>query len=159
MSETRDAVRVLLMRHGAAVPGRADPPLSDAGRAAVRIAVTRPACAALSPLDRLIHSPLARAVETAALLRDAVGAGAVTVDDRVLPDAPAADAAAGVLAAIEAGDRRIAVVAHLPILPALAHRLCDATLPFDTAGGWLLGGDAATAGIGTLDLLEAIDAP
>jgi len=64
-------VLLALLRHGdtawsaeGRIQGRADPPLSDAGRAALRLFRLPEACSAM----RIITSPLARCVETAALL-------------------------------------------------------------------------------------------
>jgi probable phosphoglycerate mutase len=60
-----------LLRHGETawsaegrIQGRSDPPLSDAGREALRGRALPPACRGL----RVVTSPLARCVETAALL-------------------------------------------------------------------------------------------
>lgn len=60
-----------LLRHGdtpwsaeGRIQGRSDVPLSDAGRAAVRAMALPPQCSGM----RIVSSPLARCVETAALL-------------------------------------------------------------------------------------------
>ena len=62
---------VALLRHGETawsaqgrIQGRSDPPLSEAGRAALRGTALPPACRGM----RIVTSPLARCVETAALL-------------------------------------------------------------------------------------------
>jgi broad specificity phosphatase PhoE len=64
-------VRLALLRHGdtpwsveGRIQGRSDVPLSDAGRAALRGFSLPPECAGL----RIVSSPLARCVETAALI-------------------------------------------------------------------------------------------
>ena len=64
-------MRLALLRHGdtpwsaaARIQGRSDVPLSDAGRIAVRAIALPPQCRGM----RIVSSPLARCVETAALL-------------------------------------------------------------------------------------------
>jgi len=75
--------RILLVRHGESEwnaagrwQGRADPPLSDLGR---RQAVT--AARAVGAVDGVFSSPLLRAFATATLIAEAVGVGAIVVDD------------------------------------------------------------------------------
>src|ERR1700704_2099238 len=74
--------RVLLVRHGQSEwnalgkwQGQADPPLSDLGRAQARSAAH-----SLGSLDAIYASDLQRAMETAAIIANALGIGPVVVD-------------------------------------------------------------------------------
>lgn len=155
MADDRSRMRVLLLRHGAAAGG-ADPALTQAGRLAVQAAAGRAALQDLPPLELVVHSPLRRAIETAALLAERRGPVPTRMWAELLPDGSAESAGARLCALADDGIRCVAVVAHLPLLPTLAAWLCDATLPFATASGWLLGADAQCAWRGSFDLERAL---
>lgn len=79
-------VRALFVRHAESTwnverrwQGRADPPLSGRGRAAVRVAAR-----SVGSVDAVITSPLRRAAETAAILSEEIGVGPVMVDDELV---------------------------------------------------------------------------
>jgi len=88
----RERLRLLLLRHGTAVTGSADPGLSAEGRSGVEATLRHPRLADWPRLDLLLYSPLRRAVETA----ERVEARMAPLDSRVtpelLPDAAAATA-------------------------------------------------------------------
>ena len=76
-------LRLLFVRHGQSEwnalgrwQGQADPPLSDLGRAQARLAasaITAAAARAASPVTGIVSSTLVRALETAAIISDAIG--------------------------------------------------------------------------------------
>lgn len=75
--------RVFLVRHGETdwnvqrrLQGTSDIPLNDNGRAQARAAA--PVLASLAPVKRIVASDLTRAVETAQILAEAMGAAVVT---------------------------------------------------------------------------------
>jgi probable phosphoglycerate mutase len=77
------ASRVLLVRHGQSEwnalgrwQGQADPPLSELGRAQARSAAH-----SLGALDAIYASDLQRAMETAAIISNALGIGPVLIDE------------------------------------------------------------------------------
>ena len=53
--------------------------------------------------------------------------------------------------------RRVCVVGHLPLLPALGRWLCDAELDFATGCGWVLEGDPGLAWQGTFSRIGRVD--
>ncbi|MDP9270703.1 MAG: histidine phosphatase family protein [Chloroflexota bacterium] len=72
--------RLLLVRHGLTdwnregrFQGHLDPPLSDDGREQARLIATRLAASAGERPRRIVSSPLLRALETAALIAEAIG--------------------------------------------------------------------------------------
>ena len=76
-------LRLLFVRHGQSEwnalgrwQGQADPPLSDLGRAQARLAATAISAAATraaSPVQGIVSSTLARALETATIISDVIG--------------------------------------------------------------------------------------
>lgn len=155
MVDDHNRMHVLLLRHGEAADG-ADPGLTRNGRRAVQGAARHPALRALPPFELVVHSPLRRAVETAALLVQQCGPVPTMMWTELLPDGSAEAAGVRLCTLAEDGPRCVAVVAHLPLLPALAAWLCDATLPFATASGWLLGAEADRAWRGGFDTERAV---
>lgn len=156
MTDQDHRLRILLLRHGEAA-GSADPGLTRAGRLAVQSAARRAATAGLHPFEWILHSPLRRAVETAALLAERGRSAPTHMWPELLPDGSAEAAGVRLCALAEEGVRTVAVVSHLPLLPALAAWLCDATLPFATASGWLLGAEAESAWRGAFDTERALE--
>jgi broad specificity phosphatase PhoE len=84
------STRLLLIRHGQSEwnalgrwQGRADPPLTDFGRAQAAAAALR-----LEDVEALVSSPLARAHETARIMADALGLaeGVEVMDDLIERD-------------------------------------------------------------------------
>ncbi len=83
------AVHLLCVRHGLSTwnlerrwQGQADPPLSEAGRAgAAELAAS--IHAVIGPHVRVWSSPLQRAASTAGIIAEHLGAGAVTLDERL----------------------------------------------------------------------------
>ena len=61
--------RLILVRHGDSVRG-SEEALTDAGHEQVRLTAQR--LSALPPIDRIVHSPMPRAAQTAALLAAAL---------------------------------------------------------------------------------------
>ena len=53
--------------------------------------------------------------------------------------------------------RRVCVVGHLPLLPALGRWLCDAELDFAKGCGWVLEGDPELAWQGTFSNIGVVD--
>ena len=73
---------ILVARHGQSEwnaagrwQGQADPPLSDLGRTQARLAAER-----VGAVDVIVASDLQRAMETAAIIADALGVGPVVID-------------------------------------------------------------------------------
>ena len=83
-------------------------------------------------VGQIVHTPYARASETASLVAAALGVNSIVADERFEPEA----SVVGAKAALVAGDVDAAtlVVAHMPILPRLVELLCGVRLPFPTAG-------------------------
>ncbi|HZR97403.1 MAG TPA: phosphohistidine phosphatase SixA [Chloroflexota bacterium] len=119
-------MELYLMRHGEAEPGHPDAArrLTAEGAAAVARVAARAAAAGVR-LDRVYHSGLARAQETAALLAGPLGAAeGVTRRDGLAPNDPAAPVARWLLdPAVLDDPGGIALVSHLPFLDLLAARL------------------------------------
>lgn len=118
--------QLILMRHGHAEESRDDYArrLTDAGRVAARRAGEALARSGFSP-QRVVSSPAARALETAALVADACGnTGAVVVDDTLYLTEEGAYLAA--LQRLSAELHSVLLVGHNPTLSALARRLGDA---------------------------------
>lgn len=86
------AVHVLCVRHGLSTwnlvrrwQGRADPPLSDEGRAGAReLAAAIATTIGTGPRVRVWSSSLQRAHETATIIADHLGAAPVTVEPRLI---------------------------------------------------------------------------
>jgi len=128
------AMRILLMRHGAAVGyGEVDRDedrwLTPEGRGAVRKVAALLREQGLL-LDLVLTSPLVRAVQTAELLADILGCEGVKTHIAMAPDRGGVDQALEPARSLEAG-QLIALVGHEPKIRALSHRL---------------GGSAAAAG-------------
>lgn len=113
---------VYLMQHGLAVPEEVDPdrPLSAAGREAVA-AVARHAGAAGVRVDQIVHSGRTRALQTAAILAEALGCADVAQVPGLNPNDPVEDAARALVDRDRAGS--LAIVGHLPSLDRLASLL------------------------------------
>jgi phosphohistidine phosphatase len=113
---------IYLMQHGEAVPAEVDPerPLADAGRASVA-AVAAHAAARGVTVDRIVHSGKLRAVQTAAILAEAVGCTALDRADGLKPGDDVRAAAAALVDPGQAGS--LAIVGHLPSLDRLASLL------------------------------------
>jgi phosphohistidine phosphatase len=114
-------VDVYLMQHGLAVAGEVDPdrPLSPEGREAV-IAVARRAAASGVGVDRIVHSGKTRALQTAAILAEALGCPDLAQAAGLKPNDPVE--AAGAL--VDRDHRgSLAIVGHLPSLDRLASLL------------------------------------
>jgi phosphohistidine phosphatase SixA len=85
----------------------------------------------------VVHSPLLRTVQTAALLADHWPAADAIEDPAFVPEA-SPDAAARRLLHHAAGRATVALVAHLPLLPALHRWFTGADRDFVPAGAVLL---------------------
>jgi probable phosphoglycerate mutase len=81
--------RLILVRHGDYVPAPEEA-LTAAGREQVRLTAGR--LSAVPRIDRLVHSPLPRAAQTAAQLAAALDVGAVDTDDRLAECTPSVPA-------------------------------------------------------------------
>ncbi len=115
-----------LMRHGEAEDESVDPrrPLTAQGRASVeRIAAT--AAAARMRVDRLYHSGILRAQQTAEILAAHLGArDRLTARPGLAPLDPVEPAIRAILADAAAQDlQAVAVVGHLPFVETLTARL------------------------------------
>ena len=114
------------MQHGEATSKEADPerPLTDAGRATVERIAARVAPLGLR-VDRLYHSGVLRARQTAEVLARHLGAeGRVEQREGLEPLDPVEPVARWLLdEAVSGGDRGVALVGHLPFLDRLAARL------------------------------------
>ncbi|MDQ3034332.1 MAG: histidine phosphatase family protein [Myxococcota bacterium] len=135
---------VLLVRHGDALPPRAsddDRVLSLRGREETRALGRALLDRGLLP-DRIVSSPLVRAVQTAELLAGVLGyPGVVQCDPALVPDGDvlAADAS------LRQAEGLVIAVTHEPIVRVLAARLLgEATHPpFRTSGCVLIEGGRA----------------
>lgn len=121
-----------LMRHGAAEPeasgGDEARALTAAGRESATL-VGR-GLAHLEPRpDAVWHSPLVRAAETAELVKQGLGikAGSQTFSDLT----PFGDARRAAQLLFEAGERRLLVVSHLPVLPRICMELLGSSVRLD----------------------------
>lgn len=139
------------MRHGHAEPDGPDPALRPHGRAAA--SATAAKLASGHAPQRIVHSPLLRAVQTAALAVEACG-GVECVESTLLLPTAAPDRTGAQLVQWGADVDTLLVVAHLPLLPGLSQWLCDRFLPFEPGDAWCLEGDTATAWKGTFDVVE-----
>jgi phosphohistidine phosphatase SixA len=84
-------------------------------------------------IGKIVHSPYARASETASLVAAALGVSALSADERFEPEASVVSAKAALVGGADV-DAATLVVAHMPILPRLVELLCGVRLPFPTAG-------------------------
>jgi phosphohistidine phosphatase len=119
-------VQLYLMRHGEARSQDEDPerPLTEAGRATVERVASRAALLGFR-VDRLYHSGILRARQTAAVLARHLGAGD-HLEERagLAPLDPVGPVADWLLEEASSGrDQAIAIVGHLPFLARLAGRL------------------------------------
>ncbi|HSG87864.1 MAG TPA: histidine phosphatase family protein [Pseudomonadales bacterium] len=149
-------LRLLLLRHGAALPSGPDPELSPRGCDEVEAVLRGRGLADLGERPLILHSPLRRAVRTAELVARRWPLGQRHLTDLLLPEASVAEAARTVLAADRTHADALVVVSHLPLLPALARWLCEADCRFETGSGWLLTADADMAWQGSFEVLRAI---
>lgn len=124
-----------LMRHGHAAPedprGDAARPLTSAGRRAVE-----QGAAALKRLglrvDAVWHSPYRRAAETAAIVAETVACTHFSIQDEFTPLGSPAQASR---ALAESPVRRLLLVSHLPLLPAVCAELLGVPLRLDVTPG------------------------
>jgi phosphohistidine phosphatase SixA len=121
-------VRVILVRHAKADPGRPDElrPLTPAGREAARLLGLL--LAEREP-NAVVSSPLKRAVETAEALADAAGLE-VAVDERLAPGATVDD----LRAAVAGRGETVIAVGHQPDCGEIALAVTGRELSFPTAG-------------------------
>jgi phosphohistidine phosphatase len=124
---------ILLVRHGKAVEhssgGDAARTLTDDGKDIIR-GVGR-ALVALDLIPGAIwHSPFVRASETATLLREVTGNVAPLKADGALAPGSSSERAAALL--LESREKRLLVVSHMPLLPALMTELVGARVEFGT---------------------------
>jgi phosphohistidine phosphatase len=119
-------VRVILVRHAEAAPGKPDElrPLTPRGREQARELASR-----LPRPSVVLTSPLLRARETAALLARPHGLEP-EADDRLAPGASADD----VRAAVEGRGETVVVVGHQPDCGIVAAQLGAGEVPFPPAG-------------------------
>ncbi len=117
-------MRLLLMRHGEAVPGSDQ----DSGRrltAGGRAALTRPAESVQSALLGVVSlwsSPWLRAQETAGLMQPYTQAGDLTLTEALLPSADPRE----ILPLLEMSeDHTLLLVGHQPLVGRLAALLCE----------------------------------
>lgn len=146
-------MRLLLMRHAEAVPGRDDDPLRPLTEAGCN-ALSHPGQAvlvALSEVSELLASPWLRAQQTAALMRSRTAAQTVQHTDLLLPSADP-EAVLERLESVEADV--LLLVAHQPLVGKLAALLCDGfhALPwaFSPADMAVIDLDWPAAGLGYL---------
>lgn len=144
-------MRIVLMRHGHAERTGSDPALSEHGRTAVSVTAERIVCAC-SP-QRVVHSPLRRAVQTAALVIAACGDAQRTESAHLLPSA-APDVIGTQLIRWGEDVDTLLVIAHLPLLPRLSHWLCGRLLAFEPADAWCLEAETEVAWQGTFDIVS-----
>ncbi len=114
-------MRVYLVQHAEAVPAEENPdrPLSEKGRNDVQRVASF--LARSVHVGRIVHSPKARARDTAVLLAQVLGPGGV-VEEAVSGLAPD-DATDGLAEAIAGWSEDVIVVGHLPFMGRLASRL------------------------------------
>jgi phosphohistidine phosphatase len=113
-------MHIYLVRHGIAAGGGDDPPLTDAGIAAIEGLAAVLACADVKP-RRVIHSPLQRARQTARLL-SAVVALDLTPEEAasgLYPD----DSTDAIAAAVDGWREDVMLVGHTSNISRLAARL------------------------------------
>jgi phosphohistidine phosphatase SixA len=108
-----ERLRLLLLRHGTAVTGSADPGLSAEGRSGVEATLRHPRLADWSRLDLLLHSPLRRAVETAELVAARLAPIRVRAAPEFLPEADAAAASRLLIRSLAGPDTHAAPDIHV----------------------------------------------
>ncbi|MEE4360139.1 MAG: histidine phosphatase family protein [Pseudomonadales bacterium] len=140
------SLQLLLLRHGHAQGGWDEAALLPEGVQAVQRTLAAPALTQFGPVDLLLHSPLRRAVETARLVAAHWPCERVRVEPLLRPDTDASECARSVAGQLE-GVGRAVLVAHLPLLPALARWWADADVALAPAGACLL--EATTLWQGT----------
>lgn len=122
---------VWLMRHGSAegtAPGGdAARRLTPSGQQTARAVARSLAHTGLTP-DALWCSPYVRAAETADIVADVLGCAAPVVDDGFTPHGHGRACADKIF---QARARRLLVVSHLPIVPAVAAELLGADIRLD----------------------------
>ena len=133
-------MRLMLMRHGHAEGHGMDPSLAEHGVQAVQRTLEAP----WPEPARIVHSPLLRAAQTAALLSARWPAAERVVDAAFAPEMPV-DVAARRLLELGEDCTTVALVSHLPLLPALCHWFTDARREFEPADAVLLEADGALA--------------
>jgi phosphohistidine phosphatase SixA len=143
-------VRLLLVRHGHAEGGPEDPALSERGVVAMRATVAgawpEPGC--------IVHSPLRRARESAALLAERWPLAERLEERAFLPEADV-DAAARRLLGLAEGRETVVLVSHLPLLPALCAWFCGEPEGFEPADAVLLEAAPSLAWRGTFERIRA----
>jgi phosphohistidine phosphatase len=122
------SVRLILVRHAEAEPGRPDElrRLTPAGAAAARDLGAR--LAAERP-DAVVSSPLVRARATAAAIAEAAGVEP-EADERLAPGATLDD----VRAAVAGRGETVVAVGHVPDLPDAVLELTGETVRFPAGG-------------------------
>lgn len=153
---------LLLVRHGTAeanaVGGDAARALTADGRAAIA-AVARGLVALGRRPDALWHSPYLRAVETAEILVDTLGAArsSMRAEPLLVPSGSAERAARAI---IDTDARCLLCVSHMPLLPELVGRLAGMRTDFGTGtvAQLVLVGPrgAALIGLWSADLLARV---
>ncbi|MFZ9888925.1 MAG: phosphohistidine phosphatase SixA [Myxococcota bacterium] len=124
-----------LMRHGHAAPedhrGDAARPLTPTGSHGVE-QLARALSRMGLRVDAVWHSPYRRAVETAAIVATTVGCAQLLTQDEFTPHGSPAQVSR-VLASSSV--RRLLVVSHLPLLPAVCAELLGVPLRLDVTPG------------------------
>lgn len=122
----QSTMQVYLIRHAHAVDATEDPlrPLSRRGRGQVRVLARFLKKAAVLQPDEIWQSPLVRARETAAMLRQRLGLDARLV---TLAELATGEGVAVLAARLRKNRRSIALVGHEPHLGALASLLVAGT--------------------------------
>lgn len=112
--------RIVLVRHGEAVPETQDPqrPLSERGRAEVDRVAAWAARIGIA-VDEVLHSGKRRAEETAAIFARHLGVSAVRADVRLAPNHPVEPLAEQ----IERGQGSVLIAGHMPHLGRLVGHL------------------------------------
>jgi len=152
--------KLVLVRHGRAgtAPTDDERRLTVEGRAGVgRIGAALKAGGLAGPAAEatvILCSPLARAVETAGIVAEAVGASPPRVDDRLAPGAEPGDLMA---AAKEAGSAAVVLVGHMPDLGVLAGSLTGASSFHLSPGAALVFGVTGDGGAGLEAVLDPED--
>lgn len=124
---------IYLVRHGLAAeqgpdyPNDADRPLTDEGIERLRVEARGLRSLQVS-LDRVLTSPLVRAVQTAEIVAAGVGCRAPLVTVSALAPSGRYDALTAALARL-GDDRAIALVGHMPSIGEFAARLVGAKEP------------------------------
>ena len=137
-------MRLLLMRHGHAEGWGPDPALAPHGIEAVHGTLAAAGASHWPEPELIVHSPLLRARQTAALCAER-WTRAERLEDATFVPGDHADPAARRLLELAAGRDIVALVSHLPLLPTLCHWLCDARMAFEPADAVLLEAEDALA--------------